>query len=451
MTLTIDSIRDCFDGAIPGLIATCSADGVPNVSYVSEVHYMDSEHLALTFQFFSKTRENVLANPFVTVMLLQPHTAAKFRIALRYLRTETEGPLFERMKAKLAGIASHSGMSGVFVLRGADVYRVLSLERVPGRTLPPPPSAINMLSALRACTQGLANAADLDQLIDQTLTSLERHCDVRHAMLLMFDEPGKRLYTVASRGYELSGVGSEIAMGDGMIGVCARERTPIRLTHTTSDYVYGRAIRESAALAGFADRLETEIPFPGLAAPGSQLAVPLTLGSRLLGVLFVESPEEMRFGYDDEDLLAALAAQLSMAIHILQSSPEVHEERVAPPPPRRAPAGGPAIPIRYYPADHSIFIGENYLIKGVAGAIFWKLVRDYERDGRTEFSNRELRLDPTIRLPDIADNLEARLILLTRRLAERSNDLGIEKTGRGRFRLRVAGSVKPVQIADSAH
>lgn len=58
MTLTIDSIRDCFDGAIPGLIATCSVDGVPNVSYVSEVHYMDSEHLALTFQFFSKTREN---------------------------------------------------------------------------------------------------------------------------------------------------------------------------------------------------------------------------------------------------------------------------------------------------------------------------------------------------------------------------------------------------------
>ncbi len=446
MTLTIDSIRDCFDGAIPGLIATCSADGVPNVSYVSEVHYMDSEHLALTFQFFSKTRENVLANPFVTVMLLQPHTAAKFRIALRYLRTETEGPLFERMKAKLAGIASHSGMSGVFVLRGADVYRVLSLERVPGRTLPPPPSAINMLSALRVCTQGLAQAADLDQLIDETLSSLERHCDIHHAMLLMFDEPGKRLYTVASRGYEVSGVGSEIAMGDGIVGVCARERTPIRLTHTTSDYVYGRAIRESAAQAGFADRLETEIPFPGLAAPGSQLAVPLTLGSRLLGVLFVESPEEMRFGYDDEDLLAALAAQLSMAIHILQSSPEVHEERVAPPP-RRAPAGGPAIPIRYYPADHSIFIGENYLIKGVAGAIFWKLVRDYEREGRTEFSNRELRLDPTIRLPDIADNLEARLILLTRRLAERSNDLGIEKTGRGRFRLRVAGAVKPVEIA----
>jgi adenylate cyclase len=40
-------------------------------------------------------------------------------------------------------------------------------------------------------------------------------------------------------------------------------------------------------------------------------------------------------------------------------------------------------------------------------------------------------------LPDLGDNLEARLILLTRRLVERDACLRIEKTGRGRFRLLV--------------
>lgn len=169
MTLGVDAIRDCLEGAIPATVATCAADGTPNVSYASQVHYVDGEHVALTFQFFNKTHANVLANPRATVQIVDPWTAAQFRLAVEYLRTETAGPLFESMKAKLAGIASHTGMAGVFRLLGSDVYRVRDIEQVPGRSLAPAPARRSLLAALRATTDRIAECADFAGLVDAAL------------------------------------------------------------------------------------------------------------------------------------------------------------------------------------------------------------------------------------------------------------------------------------------
>jgi adenylate cyclase len=445
VTLTIDAIRDCFEGSIPSLVATCAPDGTPNVSYVSQVHYVDAAHIALTYQFFSKTRENVLANPRATLFIVDPATLARYRLAVEYVRTETEGPLFESMKAKLAGIASHTGMSGVFRLLGSDVYRVLGIEAIACTLLPGPPPRRSLLASLRAASQRLNACTDLASLLDESLDCLAQVFAVDHAMVLMLDAPAQRLYTVASRGYESSGVGSEIPLGQGVIGVAARELTPIRISHATTEYGYGRAIRAAVAAAGMADRLDTEIPFPGLPESRSQLAVPIVACGRLVGALYVESTEDRRFGYDDEDALVALAAQLGAGIHILQAT-EGQDEAPARASGRQ-PTEGPPVVVRHYSENDSVFLGEDYLIKGVAGAILWKLVRDYVNDQRVEFSNRELRLDPSIRLPDISDNLEARLVLLQRRLDEREASVRIEKTGRGRFRLCVRRPIKLVEMA----
>ena len=115
------------------------------------------------------------------------------------------------------------------------------------------------------------------------------------------------------------------------------------------------------------------------------------------------------------------------------------------PAPRTSPPKGQSLKIRRFAENDSIFVDGDYLIKGVAGAIFWRLVRGFVDERRTDYSNRELRLDPAIHLPDISENLEARLILLQRRLEERCPGLRIEKTGRGRFRLNV---LRPLELSD---
>jgi hypothetical protein len=446
MALDLDAIRPCLEGAIPGVMATCAADGTPNVTYVSQVEYVDARHLALSFQFFNKTRRNVLANPAVELLVIHPAHGAMYRIGARYLRTETEGALFERMKAKLAGIASHTGMSGVFKLRGADVYAVDGVDQVATPRRPPAAGGLNRLSALRRCVQRLAASTDLDSLVEHTLEGVVHDFGVEHAMLLMLDAAGQRLYTVASRGYGHSGAGSEIPLGEGVIGVAARMGTPIRINHATLEYAYIRTMREGLD----AQRLEREIPLPGLAEPGSQLALPLACGGQLQGVLFVESAQDMRFGWDDEDALVALAAQFAAHATALArgalagtDEPDAVSAAASLAAPPAAPAAEVPLRVRHYEADGSIFLDDDYLIKGVAGAVLWKLLRDHAADGRTEFSNRELRLAPEIGLPEVGDNLEARLVLLARRLVDRQACVQLQRTGRGRFRLCVA---RPLQL-----
>ena len=63
-------------------------------------------------------------------MILSPENGATFDLSITYARTETEGPLFDEMDMKLEAIASMTGMSGIFKLLGADIYKVDSIEQI---------------------------------------------------------------------------------------------------------------------------------------------------------------------------------------------------------------------------------------------------------------------------------------------------------------------------------
>ena len=77
---------------------------------------LSSEHVALSNQFFSKTVQNIRANPYAQLTLLRPTNGVQVRLDLRYARSETSGELFEQMSAEIDAIASIFGMQGVFRL-----------------------------------------------------------------------------------------------------------------------------------------------------------------------------------------------------------------------------------------------------------------------------------------------------------------------------------------------
>lgn len=126
-----DEIRPVMESGIPILLVTCSGDGEPNVAVVSQAYYVDPEQVAVSFQFFNKTVRNVRQNPSATLCLHDFWNARRWLLGVRYDHSETDGPVFERMNAEIEAIASATGMSGIFKLRAADIYRLTSVETVP--------------------------------------------------------------------------------------------------------------------------------------------------------------------------------------------------------------------------------------------------------------------------------------------------------------------------------
>jgi hypothetical protein len=190
---------------------------------------------------------------------------------------------------------------------------------------------------------------------------------------------------------------------------------------------------------------------PGLRDADSRVAVPALALGQLVGVLVVESTRPHAFSEDDEALLTAVASIVANAVEAERAQATTDDPTESRPATAAAPARAGTVSavtrVRFFDVDGSTFIDGDYLIKGVAGRILWSLLNHYERDGRVDFTNREVRLDPSLELPEFRDNLESRLILLKRRLDERDARIRIEKTGRGRFRLAVGTRLELEAVA----
>ena len=117
-----------LQGMFPSWITSCSASGEPNTTVISQTWYVDESHVALSFQFFNKTKKNISENPYVYATISNPSTLKQYNMELKFDREETEGELFDEMDMKLQAIASMTGMTGIFKLQAADVYKVLSIS-----------------------------------------------------------------------------------------------------------------------------------------------------------------------------------------------------------------------------------------------------------------------------------------------------------------------------------
>jgi adenylate cyclase len=452
----LEKMASCFQGIIPSMLFTCSQDGIPNAAFLSHVDYVDPIHVALSFQFFNKSRRNIAENPHALVHVLDPDTSEGWSLRLRYVRSETTGPVFDRMHLRIEAIASYAGLKGIFKLRAADIYEVLAVERLPEecgisergarKAERPTADAVFTMKALQDLSIRINSASNLENLLDSILAGLEEFFGFNHSMILLTGEQPGTLVTIATRGYPEGGVGAEARIGEGIIGMVAEAQKPIRISGLLRGMLNARAVYLRAQEEKISGP-KPGLPMPGLQNPASQLGVPLLVRGELIGVLCIESETPYRFHEEDKTSIELLGSYLAIAIQNLQlqettegasaEGPAVLEEG----PPPGEDTSLPRRELVYYRNDECILIDGEYLIRSLPARILWKLLSERQAEGRVEFTNRELRLDKSLNLPDYKDNLETRLLLLRRRLEEKTPDIRLVPRARGRFALEMTSEV----------
>lgn len=431
MTLRLSDLDACFEGVVPAVIATLSAEGVPNISYLSHVARVDDRHIALSNQFFGKTAGNLAAVPRAAILLVDGRSGQQYRAETLFVRSESEGPLFDRVAAQIAATSAQVGMASVMHLRAVDVFLVTALAPVATEiTTAPPPVPEITPDRIAAAVAPIVRADNLGDVIEAVLTAVLDCTASDAASLFVCDEARDSLAMVGSRGYDRSGIGAEIALGEGVAGLAARQGRVVRVSDLSRVRRLGAAIRTTANPE---DQGKT-IPLPGLEGALSQLAVPVMARGQPIGVLLAESLRRLAYLDRDEGVLDLVASVAGPAIALAEWAPR-------PAGTQTAPDAAPAITLTHHAQDDSVFVDGDYIIKGVAGRLLAYLAGVHLTSGRVEFSNREIRLAEEMRLPGYRDNLETRLLLLQRRLEERGAPVRITRPGRGQIRLEIAGTL----------
>src|SRR5574341_37630 len=139
---------------------------------------------------------------------------------------------------------------------------------------------------------------DLKELLGKVVELTKERMGLYHAQVYMLDEPNARL---------------NLAAGSGEAGQIMREHQhSLALNQPRS--IVARAAREvEAVVVNNVFETETHLPNPLLPDTRSEMAVPLVVGNRVIGVLDVQSDRVNRFGEEEVRIMSTFAAQIATA------------------------------------------------------------------------------------------------------------------------------------------
>ena len=159
----------------------------------------------------------------------------------------------------------------------------------------------------------ISKTLNLDAIAKTMLVSMEEYFNFKHSMILLLDNTESVLKVIATHGYKDEGIGAEVNIGVGVIGMVAKKKKLMRMANLGAQKQYMQAIKQQIKPSKDA-AVDEEISLPGLKNAESQVAIPMLMEDELIGVFSVESEKVNIFDKSDELIIKILANQTANAL-----------------------------------------------------------------------------------------------------------------------------------------
>ncbi len=294
-----EEMQPALMGVVPATLITCSKDGIPNITNISRVWYLDRNHVAIANHMLKKSIQNLRENPIAFIRTTDPTTFSTWELEVKYTGSKNHGDIFAEMKKQYEVLSMMMESDMPITVQSAEIFTVLAAktckEESPHQTMP--------------------------EIYGLLLEELENKLGWKHSAVWSVKEIPEQFEVAALRGLDDH---SSKKFLQKVVHWSFQQEKPVSILNIRSQYQY-------AFTAFLHKQTEGEFTFQDYQnIHHNYLAIPIKgKDHRVKAVIGIQSNESLSFASFSEELLLDISKYLSQLIEKLSAAMDEGERQQA--------------------------------------------------------------------------------------------------------------------------